>query len=251
MQEPRLKSRNFENLKNDSHNLDQSGSLGSLEEAEEDDVCDEESSEICSFHSSLSKSLPEILSDKSALGYFIQYMDSRNCVNLIKFWLEVECLCGACSDDEFLNNHNEHLHSISSEINSLSSTIETHDNFNCSTTRNDSREKHDNEKLVVDTNVHNTVVKSNADLPKSNHVITETPESNCNFQNDCRTASTVRQDAQKIYKKYIAKDLLGSNIFPVDLKTEMEETIVCENAEPLLTCLSLAQKIVYKALEDE
>ncbi|XP_051153390.1 A-kinase anchor protein 10, mitochondrial [Leptopilina boulardi] len=262
LQETQLKSRNLENCKNDTHNLDQSMSLGSLEETEEDNyICDEESTEICSFHSSLSKSLPEILADKSALGYFIQYMDSRNCVNLIKFWLEIECLCGACEDNEFLNNHhNEHLHSISSEINnSLSSTAESNDNnFYCNTTTTTTKriggDGDSCENLIVDTNIYNnTVTKLNAELPKNNHrIIDSNVELNYNFQNNCRyTASTVRQDAEKIYKKYIDKNLLDTNLFPDDLLMEMEEMIICENDEPLLTCLSLAQKIVYKILEDE
>ena len=222
--------------------------MGSLEEAEEDDVFEEQSTDIYFFRSSLSKTLPEIFADKSALGYFIQYMDSRGCVNLIKFWLEVECLCGACLEKKLIESHNEE--NVGSDFNSLSSTLSKDDNFYCDA-RVNSLENHDNEELVLDKNVHNNDVKSNLELPKNNHVITEKPGSNCNFQNDSRRASTVRQDALRIYKKYFAKDVLGPNLITEELKSEMQDSLICESAEPLLRCLSLAQKIVYKILEDE
>ncbi|XP_033226118.1 A-kinase anchor protein 10, mitochondrial [Belonocnema kinseyi] len=251
LQETPLKSKSTGNLQNDSYPLAQSSSLGSLEEAEEYDQFDEESTEISSFRSSLSKTLPEILSDKSALGYFIQFLDSRGCVSLIKFWLEVECLCGACSETESLKNHNDHLDDMRSDFNSFSGTGNDH-HFYCDISV-DSVENGDNQELVLDKIVHNTDVKSNAGLPKNNRVIidNEAAGSNCTFQNDCRRASTVIQDALRIYKKYVAKDVLGPNLISEELKAEMKEILSCKNAEPLLRCLSLVQKMIYKILEDE
>lgn len=41
-------------------------------------------------HSRLSKTLAEVLADKGALGYFIQYLEARDGFSLIKFWLDVE-----------------------------------------------------------------------------------------------------------------------------------------------------------------
>merc|ERR1719187_2836559 len=40
--------------------------------------------------SRLSKSTKEVLHDHSALGYFIQYLEARDAVQLVKFWLDVE-----------------------------------------------------------------------------------------------------------------------------------------------------------------
>lgn len=247
LQETSIKSENPENYKNDSHNLDQSGTLGGLEETEENNINNVEATEICSFNSSLSKSLPEILAEKSALAYFIQYMDSKNSVNLIKFWLEIECLCGASAfnnDNELQNNcniNNEHLHSISNEINE----------FNNSRLLSSNSETNDN--LILDTtNSYDNVTKLNAKEPKNSMIIAENKSNYYDENNSCRsTASTVRQDAQKIYKKYIAKELLDTNLFSDELLMEMKEMIECENAEPLLACLSLAQKCVYKTLEEE
>jgi hypothetical protein len=41
-------------------------------------------------HSRLSKTLAEVLTDKGALGYFIQYLEAHGGFTLIKFWLDVE-----------------------------------------------------------------------------------------------------------------------------------------------------------------
>ncbi|XP_066995812.2 A-kinase anchor protein 10, mitochondrial [Anabrus simplex] len=40
--------------------------------------------------SRLSQTLSEILADKGALAYFIQYLDAKDAVALVKFWLDVE-----------------------------------------------------------------------------------------------------------------------------------------------------------------
>ncbi|XP_023930046.1 A-kinase anchor protein 10, mitochondrial-like [Lingula anatina] len=40
--------------------------------------------------SRLSKTIHEVLHDKDALAYFIQFMDSKHAVHLIKFWLDAE-----------------------------------------------------------------------------------------------------------------------------------------------------------------
>jgi hypothetical protein len=41
-------------------------------------------------NSRLSKTLEEVLADKGALGYFIQYLEARGAFSLIKLWLDIE-----------------------------------------------------------------------------------------------------------------------------------------------------------------
>lgn len=53
-------------------------------------ICDEESFELSTKKSRLSKTLLDTLQDKSSLAYFIQYLDSTSSVHLIKFWLDAE-----------------------------------------------------------------------------------------------------------------------------------------------------------------
>jgi hypothetical protein len=49
-------------------------------------------------HSRLSKTLEEVLADKGAVGYFIQFLEARGGFSLIKFWLDVESFRTAAGD---------------------------------------------------------------------------------------------------------------------------------------------------------
>lgn len=106
--------------------------LCSFEEEEENDgVLEDGKSQIYSFKSRLSKTLPEILADKSALVYFIQFMESRKEISLIKFWLELECLCGAYSTQESLSNRGDSGKG-SGELTNSTNDLENIDNCACS-----------------------------------------------------------------------------------------------------------------------
>jgi hypothetical protein len=58
----------------------------------------------------LAKSFTDVLSNPNALGYFIQFMDSRSSVPLVKFCLDVRSF-QASLDAEASNSHNDHLNS--------------------------------------------------------------------------------------------------------------------------------------------
>ena len=55
----------------------------------------------------------------------------------------------------------------------------------------------------------------------------------------------------RVYRKYLAKDTLGSNRIPEELKTDVEKAVMSEDADLILKYLSNAQKIVYKVVEEE
>lgn len=46
--------------------------------------------EYAKERSRLSKTLSEVLADKSALGYFVQYLESRNALHYVRCWLDLE-----------------------------------------------------------------------------------------------------------------------------------------------------------------
>nr|CAD7433942.1 unnamed protein product [Timema monikensis] len=48
--------------------------------------------------SRLSKNLVEVLTDKGALSYYIQYLDACEAASLVRFWLDVECFRSAVLD---------------------------------------------------------------------------------------------------------------------------------------------------------
>ncbi|OXU24781.1 hypothetical protein TSAR_009602 [Trichomalopsis sarcophagae] len=233
-------------------------SLCSFEEEEEDDVFEDGKSQVNSFRSQLSKTLPEILADKSALGYFIQFMDSRKEMSLIKFWLEVECLCGAYSSPEFLGNKDGCSKRTRELINSTNN-LENVDNCACSI-MSTSVSDFELDALSLDSNVNSNEqslslqspineIKSNFNPPKNSPIVNNESKKNCKF-GGCK-GSSLQQDAMRVYRKYLAKNALGSNRIPDELKAETEKAVMSENSELILKYLSQAQKTVYKILEEE
>ncbi|XP_003707339.2 A-kinase anchoring protein pkaap [Megachile rotundata] len=218
--------------------------LCSLEEEEEDETLNGQTNETCSFSSQLSKTLPQILADKGALGYFIQFMETQNCIALIKFWLEVECLCSSFNDlkaNECVN--------CSESTDRLFTSIDSNENFHCQVTHNSVNDK-GSKNALINEYVCSDNVKSNCkDIPKTSQMISEMRQSKHNCRE--RDLTTIKQDATRIYKKYIAKDALGINQIPDDFKLKMEKVLTCENIEPMLECLSSVQAIVYQTLENE
>ncbi|KAK2583522.1 hypothetical protein KPH14_009478 [Odynerus spinipes] len=231
-----------------------SSALCSLEEEEEDEVLKEEKDNKRPFKSQLSKTLPEILADKDALGYFIQFMDIRNSIALIKFWLEVECLCGS-----FPNFHPEEGNVANSnfkndkpiESGRLSSSLDDNDNLNCNVLQGNI-ENHDSKKPLYNEIVNSNDTESNCnDMPKISQVLSGMRQSNRRYGNKRGDTINTRQDALRIYKKYVTKETLGTNRIPEEVKVEIEKALSCENIEPILRCLSNIQNIIYDVLEKE
>ncbi|XP_077281518.1 A-kinase anchoring protein pkaap isoform X2 [Temnothorax americanus] len=222
-----------------------SGVLCSLEEEEEEEILDNDAEEARAFSSRLSKGLPEVLKDKSALGYFIQFMDIRKRVALIKFWLEVECLCSASgmhSDAQRVRRSNQ-----KGLLDALPTSLDDNENFSCDVLASD-----------VDTQTSSEIpLGERADdatsngMPKTSQAVSKTRQSNHDCTSGRHDATTTRQDALRIYRKYVLKEALGVNQISEELRVDMERAIVQENIEPILRCLSAVQSIVYDILENE
>ncbi|KAG7203317.1 hypothetical protein KM043_010405 [Ampulex compressa] len=228
-----------------------SGILCCLEEEEEDEMINSETRDVCSFSSRLSKTLPEILADKGALGYFIQFMETKNCIAVIKFWLEVECLCGSfnVSDRQFQNReHLSHNKDCTESLQEFPNVLDDSKNFNKDVLHNSV----DDCKKMDDKRVNSADTKSNCnDMPKTSQRIIGERQSNSNRERKRCDVTTIKQDASRIYKKYIVKDALGTTQISEELKAEMEKALTSENVEPILQCLSAIQKVVYSILENE
>ncbi|XP_029174255.1 A-kinase anchor protein 10, mitochondrial isoform X2 [Nylanderia fulva] len=222
------------------------GVLCSLEEKEEEEILSNDSKEAYTFSSRLSKALPEVLMDKSALGYFIQFMETRKRIALIKFWLEVECLCsasGTSSEDTEKVRHSNQKELLETLPNSL----DDNENFSCNVFSNNVDTQTSNE-IPCDENSDNMTSLLNG-MPKTSQTISKAQQSN----HDCKRhdMTTTRQDALRIYKKYILNETLGISQISEELKLEMEKAVTQENNEPILQCLSAVQSIVYDILEKE
>lgn len=225
-----------------------SGILCNLEEEEEEEILNNDCKETYTFSSRLSKTLPEVLMDKSALGYFIQFMDTRKHVALIKFWLEVECLCSASSisseDTEKARHSNQ-----KDLLETLPNSLDDNENFSCNVLSNNV-DTQTCSKVPFDENSDNVTSLLNG-MPKTSHTISKAQQSNEDCGSKRHDMTTTRQDALRIYKKYILKEALGISQISEELKLEMEKAVMQENNEPILQCLSAVQSIVYDILEKE
>ncbi|XP_014296575.1 A-kinase anchor protein 10, mitochondrial isoform X1 [Microplitis demolitor] len=217
----------------------------SLEEEEVDDdeeIRDSLITEISSARSRLSKTLIEILDDKDGLGYFIQFMESRGKLALIKYWMEVEFV-----------RETSHKYIIANNIN-LNGKSPADNNDDCLEDKwnGDSNIKDDHKDN--DNVIANNGYKNNYQRPKTR--LLEKSMVHCKStgndgDNGSGEMSSVFQDALKIYKKYILKDHLRLGELTIEFKAEMEEAAGNLNVVMLIKGLLLAQKIVYKVLEDE
>ncbi|XP_057322070.1 A-kinase anchor protein 10, mitochondrial isoform X2 [Microplitis mediator] len=191
--------------------------LRSLEEEEADDdeeIRDSLITEISSARSRLSKTLSEILDDKDGLGYFIQFMESRGKLALIKYWMEVEFVRE--TSDKYI---------IANNIN-LNGKFPADNNDNCledecNGDRNIKDDHKDNDNVIV-----NNDCKNNYQRPKTRLL-----------------------DKSMVHCKSTDHLRLGELTF--EFKAEMEQAAGNLNAVMLIKGLLLAQKIVYKVLEDE
>lgn len=236
----------------------------SLEEETEEEIINDDTNKVAhTYGSQLSKALPEILMDKNALGYFIQFMDTRKHVALIKFWLEMECLCSAFG---MPNNIKEVRYRCSNRKRTPDSTwsttsVNNNENFRCNNLANDtdtqanSRMSFEDDENV-DSNDMTCNLSSNSSngnsgsIPKTSQMVKEVRQSNHNCENKSYDTST-KQDALKIYRKYILKEALDIHQISDELKLNMAKAIENENIEPILQCLSTVQSIVYDILENE
>jgi len=227
-----------------------SGILYSLEEEEKEEILDNDAKNAYAFCSRLSKTLPEVLTDKSALGYFIQFMDTRKHVALIKFWLEAECLCSASgisnTTDKARRSNQKEL------LDALPTSLDDNENLSCNILANDVDIQTSNE-IEFDENADNNCNATSVSnsMPKTSQAINETRQSNHDCGSKRHDMTTTRQDASRIYRKYILKETLGINQIPEELRLKMEKAVVQENIEPILWCLSAVQSIVYDTLENE
>lgn len=117
-------------------------------------------------------------------------------------------------------------------------SADSNDNYRCNIPR---RGAYRSES--VENHVNSKEDKSNCDeTPKTSQVVNRAEESN---------VDAAKQDALRIYKRYIVKEALGPGRVPEDLLGRMESALLSQDVGPLLRCLYNVQQIVYKILEDE
>ncbi|XP_063699967.1 A-kinase anchor protein 10, mitochondrial [Culicoides brevitarsis] len=182
----------------------------------------------------LSKYLSDILNERGCLCYFVQYLEAKNALPLIKFWIDAESYRSAA---ELLCGRNGVL------SNSKSLAFDTN-------TRDEGPETARELKRSVSSEGYDSLSfksQSNESIDRlSAGALSETkpeddPKSN-------KLQSSLVADAIRIYRKY----LVSSSMYFVDVPATCQSTIslaLCNNAAITATLFVEAQKYAFDMLE--
>ena len=193
--------------------------------------------------SRLSKTTKEVLHDPPALAYFIQYLEARDAVQLVKFWLDVEGFkssaaavistpfvpdkVGACPQTEL------ELQVTESEI------LPQSDSFDSGLGRQDLDLEAD---LATEDEVEDKTEK---------HVSSIVEHPTQEISRAAQLVKTRTEDAVKIYRRYIAPDSSRPLHLPTEFKKEIVERICAESGQVTADCFNNAQDKVVEVLESE
>lgn len=236
-------------------------------------------------HSRLSKTLDEVLDDKSALGYFAQYLESRSGLSYIHCWLDIERF--KCEAQKITDGTKEDLCDSRNFLSPLPSTKIDHDSLSVSTdcdsytadsyslcdysscTLSEIKMSLDAkssqcEKVKVD--VSNSCDNKNSN--DTSHTVnfgTCRNEINSNCSEDkthikvdnrspIRNKSSIQRltdDALRIFKMYLSLEATESIKCSEELRKEIIENI-CDTSKVLkLDCFEKIEKFIREILERE
>nr|CAH7718806.1 unnamed protein product [Callosobruchus chinensis] len=175
--------------------------------------------ELLRDKSRLSKKLQDVLYDKNALTYFLQFMESRDASPYILCWLDID--------------------TFRSDLKA------------CSKKRNSPI---DHDSLSVSTDCDSYTADSNSLCDFSTEVICdkEPSDSSCKSKSDKKPSVQSFVDiAVSIFKKYVAQEAEVNIKCTEELRKETMEN-VCSNDKVLAgTCFDLVQKFVYNVMEND
>lgn len=230
--------------------------------------------EIVKEQSKLSKTLHDVLHDKAALGYFIQYLEIYGGLQFVRCWLDIENFKEALSSCEYrdkedgVTNINE-----TNKLSPLPSTKIDHDSLSVST---------DCDSYTADTNslcdcsvstlsdgkVGSTDIKSEPIEKNKLEIntfcdrnVSDTSPSGRNL-NKSKSSDNAKvfngqfvqefiDDALRIFKKYVALEAIEPIKCPEVHRKEVIENICSGEKILKANCFEKVQKFAYDMLEKE
>lgn len=213
-------SENSTQINGESGVANGSGTGSSLSHLEEDDLDQTEDLEwLHHSRSRLSMSLAEVIADKSALGYFIQYLEARSSGALIRFYLDVECFRSAAHEDARVSRTHEYK-------------------INCNSHQKANFGSNCDSMLVIPS--HET----------QNEIPAKAKDRDVRTDNCVNESASVHSDAVKIFEKY-----LGLNaILPIPVEEDIRNSValaLCNQGSLDPECFSPAQSLCYNIMEEE
>lgn len=157
--------------------------------------------------------LAEVIADKGALGYFIQYLEARSAGALIRFYLDVECFRSAAHEDVRASRIHEQKVSLDPDCDKVHSS-----SINSRT---------EESKITVN--------------PKENDLQTE---------NSVHDSASAHGDAVRIFEKYVGVNASLPIPIEEDIRNSVALAL-CHQGDLDTECFSIAQNICFEIMEEE
>ncbi|XP_018336888.1 A-kinase anchor protein 10, mitochondrial [Agrilus planipennis] len=230
---------------------------------EDEGLSDTEESDLGKDHSRLSKTLQEVFSDRSALDYFVQFLDSKDCSSLIHCWLDIEDF-KACVDREIRHRKRRNGNGCSQKFLSPARSIKIdHDSLSVST---------DGDSFTIDS-CSLTEFSSLENKPKIEEINCSLHDENCkksdskleilNIYNhdttkkDGSSSNTddpqddLTETALRIFKKYISLEADENINCSEDIRKDVIENICTTEKLVDPDCFTRVQNYIYEMLDKE
>lgn len=215
----------------------------------------------------MSKTLQEVLSDKAATGYFIQFLESRHASAYYQCWLDVQNFKDAVHHlKENGRTSSEDLHSscqsgqvdhdslsVSTDCDSYTADSNSLCDFSSAPTVSESKldmdtSKNDKDKLDI-ISVCDRVISDNS-FKDFKHTLREQNGINCNNKTT-RTQQNIVDSALSIFKKYVALEANENVKCSEDLRKEIIENICNTDRTLDVNCFEKVQVHVIDVMEKE
>lgn len=191
--------------------------------------------------SRLSKTLREIISDKNALTYFIQYMESRNASHYILCWLDIEAFKSEiASSAQVIKDSKSPVPNSTVDHDSLSVSTD------CDSYTADSNSLCDFSSNTLSESRTQDCDKDNSDSSTRLRIINED-----STLDDKKLVQNVVENSLVLFKKYIAQEAEFNVHCSEEMRKEIMESI-CDNGKiNLNNCFDAIQAFVYNVMEKE
>lgn len=221
-------------------------------------------------------SLSQVLADKAALAYFIQYLEVNGGLSLVRCWLDIENFRSAVQLSDVLCTHNITREQLEDNLDvrylsPLPSSRLDHDSLSvstdCDSITADSNSLCDYSSITIsdaktdskrcdvkESNCDKDISDISSKLHKLDVKSTKQPE-NCaiSVYNERKIAEKICQelldDALQLFKKFIAQEAPQSIECSEDMRNNVVEGICSEEGVLDLHCFDSVQKYVYEKME--
>lgn len=214
-------------------------------------------------HSRLSKTLSEVLSDKNAVGYFIQYLEARHVAAYIHCWLDIENFQSTVFQVEENGNLTENARSLSTKVSadhdslSVSTDCDSYtadSNSLCDFSTTENKSTIDNKSDRIKLDIGSTCDRDISDIspkPSKNLLKTQSLINNGTVEKYNRNRQSIVDFALSIFKKYVALEAAENIKCSEEVRNEIIENIC--NTEHLLSadCFEKVQSFVFGIMEKE